>query len=168
MNTRIALRLLPLVTMLALAGCSSDSAPVDATTGTGMSGGSTVARMEAPLRPIPSVDASGNARREDRAGTQDDRFDVEIEIFSGDFGAVGIDAADGFADESVLLSGRRSGVEVYVAPMVFSEDRRAGGAGDVTWELSVRGGSLPDLRPGDVIRVDVNDVVLLEGTLVAR
>lgn len=153
---------------LTLAGCSGATSPVDSSADATTGGGGVAPAVETRLSPLLPVDASGRLSREDRPGTADDRVDAEIEIFSGGFPAVGIDAADGFADEGVLLSARRAGVEVYVVPMTFSEDRRVNGTGDVTWELTVRGASIPDLRAGDVVRVEVNGNALLEGTLALR
>jgi hypothetical protein len=128
------------------------------------SGGGTVGLVEAILSPVILVDASGRAVSEDRSGFLDDRFDVEIEIDQSGFGAVGIDVGDGFQDEAVTIAVTRGSTEVLAAtPLPFSQDRRAT-QGDITFEVNLRGGGVPQLLPGDVARVVVNGVFLLQGT----
>ena len=124
------------------------------------SGGSGRVRLEARLNPVIAVDASGHARSEDEAGTASDRFDSQVEIAKRNFGALGIDAGDGFADEVVILTVRRSGTQVFTVRLRFSENRVA----DITFEADVRGGPAPELRAGDVGTVTVNGRLTLRGT----
>ena len=42
-------------------------------------------RLEARLQPVIAVDASGQARLDDEAGTANDRFTAEVEIAKADF-----------------------------------------------------------------------------------
>jgi len=128
-------------------------------------GGAAAGRLEASLDPVLAVDASGHARLEDFPGTSSDRFDVEIEIADAAFGVLRISPDDGFADEKVELVTLRSGAVVFDTALAFSEDRRVGLSGDITFEVTIRGAAAPELLPGDVLEVAVNGTLLLRGIL---
>lgn len=149
---------------LALLVSCNGSSVGDSMNGGNGNGGSS-ASLSASLLPLIQVDASGQILREDPAGTTGDRLTAEIEIFSGDFGTLGIDSGDGFADEAAVLTVTRGGAAVYSRTMAFSEDRRVGGVGDITFEIDVRGSAVPSLQPGDDVGVAVNGVALLGGSL---
>ena len=149
-----------LVLMSAIAafasGCSSDDDPTVTPEDPVM--------LAAALVPSIPEDVSGEVSVLDAPGFSDDRLDVEIEIDADAFGALGIDEGDGFDDETVTLF-HGVGVETAITSLAFSEDRRVGGVGDVTFEASVDGQGVPALVGGDVVWVRVNGVRTVEGVL---
>lgn len=125
-----------------------------------LSGSAAEIRVEALLNPIIAVDASGQARSEDKARTRDDRFVAKVEIARADSAALGIDAGDGFADEVVTLTVSRANVQVFVTNLRFTGES----GDDIVFETEIRGRPAPELRAGDVGRVGVNGRPTLEGT----
>ena len=125
----------------------------------GSGGGNERSRLRADLEPVFAVDASGNARSEDRSGTADDRFDSQVEVAKAHFQRVGIDSGDGFADEQVLLVVSRGAATIFSTRLRFSENRLR----DITFEADIRGAAAPELRAGDVARVRINNRATLEG-----
>jgi hypothetical protein len=117
-------------------------------------------RVEARLNPIINVDASGHARSRDRAGRNDDRFDSEVEIAQSAFARLGIDAADGFNDEVVVISVTRGGNQIFSQQMRFTGTQGV----DIIFERDIRGRNAPQFRAGDVGRVSVNGNDTLRGT----
>jgi hypothetical protein len=117
-------------------------------------------RVEARLDPVIAVDASGQARSEDKARTRDDRFVAKVEIAKADSAALGIDAGDGFAEEVVTLTVSRANVQVFVTNLRFTGES----GDDIVFETEIRGAPAPELRAGDVGRVSVNGRPTLQGT----
>lgn len=66
-------------------------------------------RLEARLQPVIAVDASGQARLDDDAGTANDLFTAEVEIAKADFQELGITRGNGFNDEVVQTAHRSWG-----------------------------------------------------------
>jgi hypothetical protein len=121
-------------------------------------------RLDAVLAPLSAADASGRLDYQDGGGTAFDRIDVEFELDEDDFAEFGVDAADGFGDEDVILTIRSGNQEVYIEDLRFDQDRRPT-QGDVTWDLRETGFGVPDLRAGDVAEIEVNGTVAVRGTL---
>lgn len=121
-------------------------------------------RLEARLQPVIAVDASGQARLDNAAGMVNDRFTAEVEIAKDDFGALGITRGNGFRDEVVQLRVLRGGVQVFSNRLQFSMNL----PNDITFETDIRGTGAPELRAGDVVRVDVNGHFTLRGRLQLR
>ena len=142
-------------------GPASEGSGLLETSASGSGSGNEI-RVEARLDPVINVDASGHARSEDRAGTQDDRFDAEVEIDRDDFGRLGIDAGDGFGDEVVRLTVTRQGTQIFATTLRFTGFRGE----DAIFEADIRGGPAPELRAGDVGRVSVNGTPTLRGGFV--
>jgi len=116
-------------------------------------------RLEAHLQPVIAVDASGQARLDNEAGTGNDRFTAEVEIAKADFADVGITPANGFRDEVVQLRVLRGGVLIFTNRLQFSRNL----VNDITFETDIRGTAAPELRPGDLVRVIVNGHLTLRG-----
>jgi hypothetical protein len=116
-------------------------------------------RLEARLQPVIAVDASGQARLDNEAGTGNDRFTAEVEIAKADFADVGITPANGFRDEVVQLRVLRGGVLIFSNRLQFSRNL----VNDITFETDIRGTAAPELRAGDLVRVIVNGHATLRG-----
>jgi hypothetical protein len=118
-------------------------------------------RLEARLQPVIAVDASGQARLDNEAGTANDRFTSEVEIAKADFAELGITPGNGFNDEVVQLRVLRGGVQIFSNRLQFSRNL----INDITFESDVRGPGAPELRAGDAVRVNVNGRFTLRGRL---
>jgi len=116
-------------------------------------------RLEARLQPVIAVDASGQARLDNGAGTGNDRFTSEIEIAKADFADLGITPGNGFRDEVVELRVFRGGVLVFSNRLQFSRNLLH----DITFETDIRGTAAPELQAGDQARVIVNSHLTLRG-----
>jgi hypothetical protein len=116
-------------------------------------------RLEAHLQPVIAVDASGQARLDNEAGTVNDRFTAEVEIAKADFAELGITPGNGFNDEIVQLRVLRGGVQIFSNRLQFSRNL----VNDITFETDLRGTGAPELRAGDVARVIVNGHFTLRG-----
>jgi hypothetical protein len=116
-------------------------------------------RIEARLQPVIPVDASGQARLDNEAGTANDRFTAEVEIAKDDFDALGITPGNGFQDEVVVLRVSRGGVVIFNQRLPFSRNL----PNDITFETDIRGAGAPELQAGDVARVTVNGHLTLSG-----
>ena len=116
-------------------------------------------RLEARLQPVIAVDASGQARLDNEAGTANDRFTAEVEIAKADFLELGITLGNGFRDEVVELRVLRGGVMIFSNRLQFSRNL----VNDITFETDLRGTAAPELRAGDVARVIVNGHFTLRG-----
>jgi hypothetical protein len=116
-------------------------------------------RLEARLQPVIAVDASGQARLDNEAGTANDRFTAEVEIAKADFGELGITPGNGFGDEVVQLRVLRGGVLIFSNRLQFSRNL----VNDITFETDLRGPGAPELQAGDVARVIVNGHFTLRG-----
>jgi len=121
-------------------------------------------RLEARLNPVIAVDASGQARLDIAAGVTNDRFTAEVEIAKDDFGPLGITPGNGFRDEVVELRILRGGAVIFNHVLQFSSNL----ANDITFETDIRGAAAPELRAGDVARVNVNGHFTLRGRFVLR
>jgi len=121
-------------------------------------------RLEARLNPVIAVDASGQARLDVAAGVTNDRFTAEVEIAKDDFGPLGITPGNGFRDEVVELRILRGGAVIFSHVLQFSRNL----ANDITFETDIRGAAAPELRAGDVARVNVNGHFTLRGRFVLR
>jgi hypothetical protein len=116
-------------------------------------------RLETRLEPVIAVDASGQARLDNEAGTANDRFTSEVEIAKADFPDLGITPGNGFRDEVVELRVLRGGVMIFSNRLQFSRNL----VNDITFETDIRGSAAPELRAGDVARVIVNGRFTLRG-----
>lgn len=116
-------------------------------------------RLEARLQPVIAVDASGQARLDNEAGTANDRFTAEVEIAKADFADLGITPGNGFRDEVVQLRVLRGGVLIFNNRLQFSRNL----VNDITFETDIRGAGAPELRAGDTARVIVNGHFTLRG-----
>jgi hypothetical protein len=116
-------------------------------------------RLEARLQPVIPVDASGQARLDNGAGTANDRFTAEIEIAKADFADLGITPGNGFRDEVVELRVFRGGVLIFNNRLQFSRNLLH----DITFETDIRGTAAPELQAGDQARVIVNNHFTLRG-----
>jgi hypothetical protein len=116
-------------------------------------------RLEARLQPVIAVDASGQARLDNEAGTANDRFTAEVEIAKADFAELGITPGNGFGDEVVQLRVLRGGVLIFSNRLQFSRNL----VNDITFETDLRGTGAPELQAGDVARVIVNGHFTLRG-----
>jgi hypothetical protein len=116
-------------------------------------------RLEALLQPVIAVDASGQARLDNDAGTANDRFTAEVEIAKADFAELGITPGNGFQDEVVELRVFRGGVLIFSRRLQFSRNL----VNDITFETDIRGTAAPELQAGDVARVIVNGHFTLRG-----
>lgn len=116
-------------------------------------------RLETRLEPVIAVDASGQARLDNEAGTANDRFTAEVEIAKADFSDLGITPGNGFRDEVVELRVLRGGVMIFSNRLHFSRNL----VNDITFETDIRGTAAPELRAGDVARVIVNGHFTLRG-----
>ncbi len=116
-------------------------------------------RLEARLQPVIAVDASGQARLDNEAGTANDRFTAEVEIAKADFAELGITRGNGFGDEVVQLRVLRGGVLIFSNRLQFSRNL----VNDITFETDLRGTGAPELQAGDVARVIVNGHFTLRG-----
>jgi len=116
-------------------------------------------RLEARLQPVIAVDASGQARLDNEAGTANDRFTAEVEIAKADFAELGITPGNGFGDEVVQLRVLRAGVLIFSNRLQFSRNL----VNDITFETDLRGTGAPELQAGDVARVIVNGHFTLRG-----
>ena len=116
-------------------------------------------RIEADLKPVIAVDASGQARLDIAAGTTNDRFTSEVEIAKADFSALGITPGNGFNDEVVELRVLRGGVIIFTNRLQFSLNL----VNDITFETDIRGAPAPELQAGDLVRVFVNGKFTLSG-----
>ncbi|PYK08139.1 MAG: hypothetical protein DME65_14650 [Verrucomicrobia bacterium] len=116
-------------------------------------------RLEARLQPVIAVDASGQARLDNDAGTANDRFTAEVEIAKADFPELGITPGNGFRDEVVELRVLRGGVLIFSNRLQFSRNL----VNDITFETDLRGTAAPELRAGDTARVIVNGHFTLRG-----
>jgi hypothetical protein len=116
-------------------------------------------RLEARLQPVIAVDASGQARLDNEAGTANDRFTAEVEIAKADFAELGITPGNGFGDEVVQLRVLRGGVLIFSTRLQFSRNL----VNDITFETDLRGTGAPELQASDVARVIVNGHFTLRG-----
>jgi len=116
-------------------------------------------RLEARLQPVIAVDASGQARLDDDAGTANDRFTAEVEIAKADFEELGITRGNGFNDEVVQLRIVRGGVVIFNNRLQFSRNL----VNDITFETDISGAAAPQLQAGDTARVIVNGHFTLRG-----
>ena len=116
-------------------------------------------RLEARLQPVIPVDASGQARLDNEAGTANDRFTAEVEIAKADFAELGITPGNGFRDEVVELRVLRGGVLIFSNRLQFSRNL----VNDITFETDIRGTAAPELQAGDTARVIVNGHFTLRG-----
>jgi hypothetical protein len=116
-------------------------------------------RLEARLQPVIAVDASGQARLDNEAGTGNDRLTAEVEIAKADFAELGITRGNGFRDEVVELRVLRNGVLIFTNRLQFTRNL----VNDITFETDIRGTAAPELHAGDVARVFVNGHFTLRG-----
>lgn len=121
-------------------------------------------RLEASLRPVIAVDASGQARLDAEVGMANDRFTAEVEIAKADFADLGITRGNGFRDEVVMLRVLRGGVVVFSNRLQFSRNLLH----DITFETDIRGTAAPEVQAGDVVRVTVNNHLTLRGSFQVR
>lgn len=154
---------LVLVAVALTGACSTSSDVIDSTTGEDTAG----VVLGAILGPVIPVDVSGEIVLVDAPGFSDDRLDVEIEIDADGFGTLAIDDGDGFDDERVTLF-RGVGTELAVTDLAFTEDRRVQGVGDVVFEATVTGDTVPAIQEGDSLWIRVNGTLALEGLVLRR
>jgi hypothetical protein len=121
-------------------------------------------RIEARLNPVIAVDASGQARLDNNAAMNNDRFTSEVEIAKDDFAALDITPGNGFRDEVVELRVSRGGAVIFSHRLQFSRNL----PNDITFETDIRGAAAPELQSGDVARVIVNGHFTLRGRFGAR
>ena len=136
-----------------MAGCDEDDDIFD-----------DVDRLDAVLASTSSADASATLEFREGDGILFDRLEVEFELDEDDFDQFDVDTGDGFDDEDVILIVRNGSQIVYEEDLDFDRDRR-GTQGDVTWDLVVAGGDVPELRRGDVAEIEVNGTLAVQGTL---
>ena len=105
-----------------------------------------------------AVDASGQARLDEDAGTGNDCFTSEVEIARADFAELGTHPGNGFRDEIVELRAN------FYNRLQFSRNL----VNDITFETDICGTATSELRAGDTARVIVNGHFTPRGSFKAR
>jgi hypothetical protein len=124
--------------------------------------------LNAVLSPLTGLQGAGTVSVTDAAGgAAGDRMTVAVTVGSDSFDALGIDDADGLDDETVLLVVERQTSDLFSVVVPFADDRRDDGEGDISFEVTVSGPEVPDVRVGDEVTVLVNGAEMLGGTFVA-
>lgn len=147
---RRTLSLFLVLAILIAAGCQSTDLGGEDDEGSSILG--------AGLVPAVGLQASGSVVVRNLPGFADDNLSCEVHIDASSFAALGIDDADGFADEVVTLRAGSAGSPGSIGRLSFIEDLRVGGQGTIRFEIEVEGGNVPGIIRRDVALVDVNQV----------